>query len=73
MGNRVTIIDYTEQRNSVYVNLEVFDAEQNKVFTEEIRFLDNLLYGDLLHARRSPLTDSCRIETVEYLRNYFSR
>lgn len=73
MDNQVIIIDYTEQGSSIYVNLEVFDAVQNKVFSEEIRFLDDLLYGDFIHAERSPLTDSCRKKTIQYLRNYFNR
>lgn len=73
MDNRVMIIDFTEQGTSVYVKLEVYDAEQDAAFTEEVRFLGDMLYGDLLHAGRSPLTDSCREETVDYLRNYFGR
>lgn len=73
MANQVTVIDYTKMGNSIYVNLEVFDAVQNKMFAEEVRFLGDLLYGDILHARRSPLTDDCRLETIEYLRNYFSQ
>lgn len=73
MDNRVIIIDFTEQGTSIYVKLEVYDAEQNAAFTEEVRFLGDLLYGDLLHPGRSPLTDRCRTETVEYLRNYFGR
>ncbi len=73
MANQVTVIDYTKMGNSIYVNLEVFDAVQNKMFAEEVRFLGDLLYGDILHARRSPLTDNCRLETIEYLRNYFSQ
>lgn len=73
MGNQVTIIDYTEKDASIYVNLEVFDAEQGKTYREEVRFLDDLLYGDLVHDKRSPLSESCRIETINYLRTYFER
>ncbi|WP_233208598.1 hypothetical protein [Planomicrobium sp. MB-3u-38] len=73
MGNQVTIIDYTEQGNSIYVNLEVLDEGQDKIYAEEVRFLDDLIYGDLVHAKRSPLTDGCRKETIQYLKNYFNR
>ncbi|WP_422121999.1 hypothetical protein DHX103_09210 [Planococcus sp. X10-3] len=73
MDNRVAIIDYVQQGNSIYVNLEVFDAGQNKVYIEEIRFLGDMPYGDLLHERKSPLTDNCRVATIAYLKNYFSR
>ncbi|MCM3612086.1 hypothetical protein M4S82_12580 [Planococcus sp. MERTA32b] len=73
MGNRVTIIDYTEKGISIYVDLEVFDAAQGKMYREEVRFLDDLLYGDLVHDKRSPLSETCRIESIEYLRTYFDR
>ncbi|TAA72038.1 hypothetical protein [Planococcus salinarum] len=73
MENRVGIIDFTEQGESVYVDLEVFDAKQNKLYRKEVRFLGNLLYGDFIHADRSPLTEECRQQTVEYLKNYFNR
>jgi len=73
MENRIAIIDYTEQRDSIYIDMEVFDAGQNKLYREEVRFLGELLYGDFTHAERSPLTEQCRKQTVEYLKNYFNR
>lgn len=73
MENRIGIIDYTEHDASIYVKVEVFDAGQNILFSEEVRFLDDMLYGDLLHPKRSPLTAECRQETIEYLRRYFGR
>ncbi|WP_033543823.1 hypothetical protein [Planococcus sp. CAU13] len=73
MGNRIVITDYSEQGKSLYIKLEVFDAGKNTLFAEEVRFLDDMLYGDFLHAERSPLTDNCRKETVDYLKNYFGR
>lgn len=71
MENRISIIDFAEQGNSIYIKLEVFDAAQDRLFAEEVRFLGNLLYGNLVHPGRSPLTDACRDETVEYVKNYF--
>lgn len=73
MDNQVTLIDYTKKGNSIYVNLEVFDVEQGKTYREEVRFLDDLLYGDLVRDKRSPLSESCRIKTIKYLRTYFDR
>ncbi|MFC3209709.1 hypothetical protein [Planomicrobium okeanokoites] len=73
MDNQVIIIDFTKQDASIYVDLEVFDDVQKKTFREEVRFLDDLLYGDLVHDKRSPLSESCRIETIEYLKVYFDR
>lgn len=73
MKNRISVMDFTEQGSSIYIKLEVFDAGQDRLFAEEVRFLGDLLYGDLLHPGRSPLTDDCRKETVEYVKNYFGR
>ncbi|MFD1032704.1 hypothetical protein [Metaplanococcus flavidus] len=73
MDNRITVIDYTGRENSLYINLEVFDANHNKLYKEEVRFLDDLLYGDLVHEGRSPLSDTCREEVVGYLKKYFNR
>ena len=73
MENRMAIIDYTQQRDSIYIDLEVFDAAHNRLYREEVRFLGEQLYGDLIHAERSPLTEQCRKQTVEYLKNYFNR
>lgn len=73
MGNRITVIDFAERAGSLYIEVEVFDAAQNSLHREEVRFLDDLLYGDLVHTSRSPLTEGCRKETVKYLKTYFNR
>lgn len=73
MEHHIAIIDYTEQRDSIYVDVEVFDATQNERFRAELRFLGDLLYGDLVHAERSPLTEECRMQTVAYIRKFFNR
>lgn len=69
----VTVIDYVDQGNSLYVQVKVYDGETEKVYREEVRFLDDLLYGELVHPAKSPLSESCRIATVEYLKNHFGR
>lgn len=66
-------MDFAERASSLYITVEVFDAAQNSLYRDEVRFLDDLLYGDLVHAGRSPLTEGCRKETVEYLKKYFNR
>lgn len=73
MEHQIAIIDYTEQKDSVYMDVEVFDAAKNKRFRAELRFLGDLLYGDLIHAERSPLTEECRMQTEAYIRKYFNR
>ncbi|PSL40355.1 hypothetical protein B0H99_105132 [Planomicrobium soli] len=73
INHHVTVIDFIEKGHSLYVQVEVFDGETNKHFREEVRFLDDLLYGELVHPTKSPLSQPCRTVTVEYLRNHFGR
>lgn len=73
MDNRIAIIDYTTKGDSIYVELEVFDAEKNKLHREEVRFLGDMLYGDFIHPERSALSEECRHQTVHYLKQYFNR
>lgn len=69
----VTVIDFVEQGSSIYIKVEVFDAKTDQHFREEVRFLDDLLYGELVHPSKSPLSEPCRLMTVEYLRKHFGR
>jgi len=65
--HRISIIDFiTTDHKTIYVKLVGFDAELGNNFEEEVRFLDGMPYGDLIHPERSPLSDSCR----EYVRDY---
>lgn len=73
MKHQISIIDYVEQGSSLYIQLEVRDAETGSQFREEVRFLDDLLYGELVHPEKSPLSESCRIAAISYLKNHFNR
>ncbi|SDG95937.1 hypothetical protein SAMN04487975_10289 [Planococcus glaciei] len=73
MKHQISIIDYVEQGSSLYIELEVRDAETGSQFREEVRFLDDLLYGELVHPKKSPLSESCRIAVIAYLKNHFNR
>jgi hypothetical protein len=73
LNHYVTVVDFVERGRSVYVQVEVFDAEKNQRFKEEVRFLDDLLYGELVHPVKSPLSEPCRLVTVAYLRKHFGR
>ncbi|TWT02421.1 hypothetical protein [Planomicrobium sp. CPCC 101079] len=69
----VTVIDFVDQGSSIYIQVEVFDAKKDQHFREEVRFLDDLLYGELVHPSKSPLSEPCRLMMVEYLRKHFGR
>lgn len=73
MKNEIKVTDFIEQGTAIYIKIEVYDHQQNHRHQEELRFLDELLYGDLVHPRKSPLTEECRLETIAYLKQYFGR
>ncbi|MGO1060230.1 hypothetical protein ACTL32_13935 [Planococcus sp. FY231025] len=73
MEHQVTLIDYAERGTALYIQAEVFDAGQGERFREEVRFLGDLLYGDLVHPEKSPLTQSCRLYVISYLKTHFNR
>lgn len=72
-NHHVTVVDFIEKERSIYVQVEVFDAETSQYFREEVRFLDDLLYGELVHPAKSPLSEPCRLATIDYLRKHFER
>ncbi|ANU21100.1 hypothetical protein BBI15_13340 [Planococcus plakortidis] len=73
MKTGVQIVDYVEQGRSLYIQLKVVDAETGTTVEGEVRFLGELLYGELVHEKKSPLTDTARIETIAYLKAHFGR
>ncbi|MCJ1909654.1 MULTISPECIES: hypothetical protein [Planococcus] len=73
MKHEISLIDYVEQGSSIYIQLTVFDGNLQQRFQNEVRFLDELLYGELVHPKDSPLTESCRLEVIGYLKKYFNR
>lgn len=73
MNCQITVTDFVEQNTAIYIQVEVYDPQTNQRYQEELRFLDDLLYGDLVHTKKSPLTEQCRLETIAYLKSYFDR
>ena len=51
--------------HSIYVKVMVYDAILDREFHDEVRFLYDMLYGDLVHPERSSLSPDCR----EYVQN----
>lgn len=73
MTASVQIVDYVEQGQSLYIQLKVLDAETEKAVEGEVRFLGELLFGELIHEKKSPLSESARLETIAYLKTRFGR
>lgn len=73
MKTSVQIVDYAERGQTLYIQLTVTDGESGKKIAGEVRFLGDLLYGELIHDRKSPLTEKARMETIAYLKTHFGR
>lgn len=73
MNCQITVTDFVEQGTAVYIKVKVYDHQKNHHYQEELRFLGEMLYGELIHPKKSPLTEECRLETIAYLRKYFGR
>lgn len=73
MKTRVQVVDYVERDQSLYIQLNVIDGETQEQLCGEVRFLGELLYGELIHERKSPLTEQARMETIAYLKAHFGR
>ncbi|MGK7378814.1 hypothetical protein ACSFXN_13355 [Planococcus sp. 1R117A] len=73
MEHQISVIDYAERGSSLYIQLDIWDAQTEKKYREEVRFLNDLLYGELVHPEKSPLSETCRIAVIAYLKNHFNR
>ncbi|ANU09067.1 hypothetical protein A1A1_15498 [Planococcus antarcticus DSM 14505] len=71
MKCQITVTDFTEQGTAIYIKIEVYDHQKKHRHQEELRFLGDLLYGDLVHPKKSPLSEECRLDTIAYLKQYF--
>lgn len=72
-GHWVSLVDFVEHGPSIYIQVAVYDAETGRHFREEVRFLDELLYGEFVHPQHSPLSDACRHCVIAYLKDRFNR
>ena len=64
----IRIMDFNNiHQHSIYVKVFVYDAETGKEYNEEVRFLSGMLYGDIVHQERSPLSPDCRNYVQETL------
>lgn len=73
MECQIIVTDFIEQGTAIYIKVEVYDSEKNERHQAELRFLEELLYGDLVHPKKSPLQEKCRLATIAYLEQYFNR
>ncbi|MCE4049386.1 MULTISPECIES: hypothetical protein [Bacillaceae] len=59
--HELTIIDFEKTgQQTIFVKLAGFDANLEKNFAGEVKFVGAMPYGDLIHAKRSFLSAECR-------------
>lgn len=69
----ISIIDFiTTGHKTTFVKIVGYDAELGSKFEGEVRFLDGMPYGDLIHPDRSSLSAGCRQYVHDYLINKYS-
>ena len=69
----VSIIDFnSSDSKTVFVKVNGFDAELGKEFEGEVKFVDGMPFGDLIHPQKSPLSSTCRHTVRSYLINKYN-
>lgn len=57
----VSVIDFwLTEHKTIFVKVEGYDSELGIKFEGEVKFLDGMPFGDLIHPQRSSLSSSCR-------------
>lgn len=61
MESSLQIIDFQKTAsNSIFVQINGYDAEREAFFTGEVKFLGGRPYGDIIHTDRTSLSEACR-------------
>ena len=57
----VRVIDFIATNpNTIFVKISGYDAVLDKEFKGEVKFLNGMPFGDLIHSQRSSLSHECR-------------
>ncbi|MGM0903048.1 MAG: hypothetical protein ACQEXB_18365 [Bacillota bacterium] len=69
----VSVIDFkSTDFKTVFVKVNGFDAGLGKKFEGEVKFVDGMPFGDLIHPQRSCLSPTCRHTVRSYLLNKYN-
>jgi len=69
----VNVIDFrSTNHQTTFVKVEGYDAELEREFEGEIKFVNGMPFGDLIHPQRSFLSASCRQHVRDKLLNKYS-
>jgi hypothetical protein len=57
----LTVLDFIPtNQQSIFVKIAGYDAVLGKEFKGEVKFLNGMPFGDLIHPERSSLSSECR-------------
>jgi hypothetical protein len=64
----VNVIGFTStDYKTTFVKVEGYDAILEKEFEGEVKFVDGMPFGDIIHPQRSSLSSSCRQHVRAFL------
>lgn len=69
----ITIIDFAWHGTTLFIEFTAFDAERQEPFQAMVRVVDDTPYGDIIHEKRSPLSDTCRVYVATTLHEKIAR
>ncbi|MGE7765734.1 hypothetical protein [Peribacillus sp. NPDC096540] len=71
-NHMLTIIDFMKTgHNTYFVKVVGFDADAEREFEGEVKFVQGMPFGDLIHPQRSYLSSTCREFVRENLINRY--
>lgn len=57
----LTVLDFIPtNQQSIFIKISGYDAVLEREFTGEVKFLNGMPFGDLIHPERSFLSPACR-------------
>lgn len=69
----LSVIDFEiTEHKTTFVKVVGYDAVLEKKFEGEVKFLNGIPYGDLIHYQRSSLSPECRQFVQENLLNKYN-
>ncbi len=62
-----SILDYVKNGQTVFVTFQVRDVAQSTTHKGMVRIVGNIPYGDIIHPKKTTLSEACRQFVYESL------
>ncbi len=70
----LTVLDFIPtNQQSIFVKIAGYDAVSGRKFEGEVKFLNGMPFGDIIHSQRSSLSLECREFVQEDLLNKYNQ